>query len=445
MVDLPFPIPFRKNPPIFVPADFNAPVAWGLDAAFPILAKTALNLEGVDVDPDDRKLLRSLRHGRLLYMSNHPTFIEPPIAYYVANVMGARFRYMASRTIFNWYGGVLGELIKRVGAFSVLAGAADREAIKAARQVLGRSDGKLVIYPEGMMTGVNDDLIPFQPGAVQIGFWGLEDARKRDANATLPVLPAFVKYVMSGSADRHRRDIERGIRRIEDELAQRFGPDERSAFVESRPKGLLRRFLTVGRVLLEQGELMYKISIASKTDYEYRMGRVRHAALEEGARIMGIELDSKTDAITRIRELFTAIETAEWGYTGPTKYHVDPESVAAAKKHVDRAYLFLIKKPRHLIQHPTAERFYEWLNLYENLTFGEQKLRPRRGRVIFAQPFDLGDYYTAYKQDRRGAVAEVNARLRGEMEALMQSAVNFTQPIAEPYDVGEDLAFYRPQ
>lgn len=428
---------------MFVPAGFNAPVAWSLDAVFPLLTKTALNLEGVDIDPEDRRLLRSLRRGRLLYMSNHPTFVEPPIAYHVANVMGTRFRYMASRTIFNWYGGVLGEIIKRVGAFSVLAGAADREAIKAARQVLGRPDGKLVIYPEGMMTGVNDDLIPFQPGAVQIGFWGLEDARKRDPQAGLPVLPAFVKYIMSGNADRHRRDIERGIRRIEDELSDRFGPDVRSGFVESRAKGLLRRFLTVGRVLLEQGERMYRISVASRTDYEYRMGRVRHAALEEGARIMGIELDSKTDAITRIRELFTAIETAEWGYTGPAKYHVDPESVTAAKKHVDRAYLFLIKKPQHLIERPTAERFYEWLNLYENLTFGEQKLRPRRGRVIFAAPFDLGDYYTAYKQDRRSTVSEVTARLRSEMEALMRAAVDFTQPIAEPYDVGEDLAFYQ--
>lgn len=86
---------------------------------------------------------------------------------------------MASRNIFNWGFGIVGEVIKRVGAFSVLSGSADRDAIKMARKVLSEPEGKLVLYPEGMRSGENDNLVPFMPGMAQLAFWGLEDALKK--------------------------------------------------------------------------------------------------------------------------------------------------------------------------------------------------------------------------------------------------------------------------
>ncbi|HMV81251.1 MAG TPA: 1-acyl-sn-glycerol-3-phosphate acyltransferase, partial [Leptospiraceae bacterium] len=83
----------------FIPAEISYPTVWFLDAAFPMIAKTALNLEGVEITDTDRKMLRGLQKKRILYMSNHPSTIEPPVAYYVANAMGSRFHYMASRIV----------------------------------------------------------------------------------------------------------------------------------------------------------------------------------------------------------------------------------------------------------------------------------------------------------------------------------------------------------
>ncbi|MCX8000202.1 MAG: 1-acyl-sn-glycerol-3-phosphate acyltransferase, partial [Leptospiraceae bacterium] len=187
-------IPFLMNRSFIAPA-IQYPLLWLFDWVYPSLAKLSLNLDDVEVFDYDRERLRKLQYERVLYVSNHPSTIEPPVAYYVANCMGSRFHFMASRAVFEWFGGFVGELIRRVGAFSILSGGLDRDAVKTARSILAQEGGKLAVFPEGMNSNENDNLLPFQPGAVQLGFWGLEDALKKDSKADITVVTAFVKYV----------------------------------------------------------------------------------------------------------------------------------------------------------------------------------------------------------------------------------------------------------
>ena len=96
------------NKNFFISHDINYPFLWGMDLSLPVILKSALNIDGVDISDEDKYTLRSLNKERLLYFSNHPSTIEPPVAYYVANVIGSRFYYMASRNVFNWGFGIVG-------------------------------------------------------------------------------------------------------------------------------------------------------------------------------------------------------------------------------------------------------------------------------------------------------------------------------------------------
>ncbi|MBX7058050.1 MAG: 1-acyl-sn-glycerol-3-phosphate acyltransferase [Leptospirales bacterium] len=413
-----------SEPRAFIPPEFHLPTAWALDAALPAIMKAALNLDAIDISREDRRLLRTLRHGRLLYMSNHPSTVEPPVAYAVANAMGSRFHYMASRVVFNWYGGILGEIIRRLGAFSVLAGAGDRESIRTARRILAAPDGKLVIYPEGMMSGENDNLLTFMPGAMQLAFWGLEDARKTSPAADIPVLCAFVKYLMSASPRQQLQEIEESLRRLEFRLG-----------IDPGGKGLLRRFLTIGRVLLEQSEREYHIPMASETDYEYRVGRARHAALNAAAETLGIELDVREDALGKMRALFAAVESMEAGFPGALKHRPDSARLEEARRHMERAYTFLVVRREYLLSRPTAERCYEWLTRFETVVHGESKPRPRRARLLLARPFYIGDYYEAYKENRRHGMALAMERVRRELENLMARGALLSEPIVPAYQI----------
>jgi hypothetical protein len=411
----------------FISHDINYPLLWGFDLSLPVILKSALNIEGVDISDEDKLTLRSLNKERLLYFSNHPTTIEPPVAYYVANIIGSRFYYMASRNVFNWGFGLVGELIKRVGAFSVLSGGADRESVKMAKSVLAADGGKLVIYPEGMCSGENDNLVPFMPGIAQIGFWGLEDARKKDPKADVKVLPTFVKYTLSGTAYTLYREIETSLEKIEHVL-----------HIKSGNKNLLRRFLTVGRVLLEEAEREYGITYIEDKDYNFRVGRIRHAALNKAAEILQIQFEEQEDAIHKIREVFTVLDGINSGLSkkGPK---LTNKELAAVQKDVDRAYLFLVIKPEYLLAYPSAERFMEWLHRFENLVFGKTNPRPRRARVVIAKPFGLSEYYEDYKKDKKKTVDEVTSRLRKDIEKLLTESIPLTKPIVTPFEVGEDL------
>lgn len=410
----------------FVPPGFNLPLAWIVDAALPALLKSMFNIDEVRISAPDRDMLRALRGERMLYFSNHPSTAEPAIAYYVANVMGSRFNYMASRPVFDWGYGAVGQVIRGVGAFSVLAGAADKESIKTARKLLASYEGKLVIYPEGAMSGENDNLLPFMPGAMQIGFWGFEDARKIDPDTDVYVVPSYVKYVLRADRSAVESDLREKLRLFE----WKFG-------IEPGRKNLLRRFLTLGRVLLEHAERDYRIPPASSSDWEYRVGRVRHAILDGVAEKLGVRgYPVKGDAIAKLRNLFTVTELLEVGSQDPSLPRVDRETLEWAKKECKKAYDFIVINPHYLISWPTAERFMEWLSRFESLVYGKSDPRPRVAHVLFARPFKLSDYYTDYRAAKRQTVEAVTARLRRDMEDLIEKARPLSAPIVPAGDTG---------
>ena len=70
----------------FIPPDFQLPVAWFADAATPAFLKLAFNIDRVQIEPEDRRMLRTLRQRRLIYFSNHPTQAEPPVSWTIMTV-----------------------------------------------------------------------------------------------------------------------------------------------------------------------------------------------------------------------------------------------------------------------------------------------------------------------------------------------------------------------
>lgn len=415
----------------FIAPSIEYPLIWSLDFAFPFITKLAFNLDGVILTREDEEKLRILKKDRLIYLSNHPSSIEPPIAYYVSSRMGSRFYYMASRNVFTWGFGLVGELIKRIGAFSVLSGGVDRDALKMARKILSEKEGKLVIYPEGMMTGENDNLVPFMPGIAQIGIWGLDDAKKNDPRAEIHMLPVFVKYILSGSRNSQLNEIENSLRRIETKVK-----------VHPGGRTLLRRFLTVGRVILEQTESELGVPRADieGKDFDYRLGRARHTALNQAGNILGVQFDESENAIQKIRSLFTALDSWDAGTPLPTTpKNLKMEEIEKAKKLVDMAYTFLITKPKNLISYPTAERLMEWVYSFERHVFGQLNYRPRQAHVLVGDPFSLEPFYQSYQKNKKESLAEIMAELRRRMELLVERGKNLSQPLVPPFSIGMDI------
>lgn len=329
-----------------------------VDAAFPVLLKQYQNIDKIIIKTEDRETLRTLKKERLIFLSNHPSNGEPPVAYYIGMQMGARFHYMASRHVFDMMSGMVGRLIRNVGAFSVLAGTSDKRAIQTAQNILCSVGGKIVLFPEGEpISGENDSLMPFQPGVAFLGLASLNRLLKEDPQADIKVLPSFVKYRMKGTEVSLKAELHASLGRLE-HLCQ----------IDPGNHNLLRRFLNLGQALLERAEIEFEIKPGPESDFNYRIGRVRHAQLDKIAGEFHIpNYPGDEDAIQKLRHIMAILEQVEVGIQDQRLPQLTGPDLIRARKYMGQAYDFIVIDPAYLIKRPTAERFFEWLTRYETI------------------------------------------------------------------------------
>lgn len=414
----------------FIPPIENRFLPWlASKIYFPLLAAMQ-NIRQVVIKPEDIEKLKSFQKERLLFFTNHPSTAEPPLVFYLGRLLGQRFKFMASRQVFNWQGGLIGWFIRRIGAYSVIAGVADRDAMKLTRKILSEPKGKLVIFPEGEPTsGEVDTLMPFQPGVAQLGLWGLEDARKIDPNADINVWYGFMKFVIISPKEKILHDLNKSLTRVEKKL----GVAE-----ANKEKHLLHRFLTVGRLLLEKAENDFNVKVENEKGFDFRIGRVRHAMLNQLAeKIQAANFDENEDAIRKWRRLFALVELHQLKYPDPKLPKLDNKTIKAAHRDAVFIFDFIVMKRDYILDNPTPERLYEWLDRYESYLFkkvpralgGVPSHLPRRAHILFGKPYKMSEVLTADRKDRRASVEAFTNRLRDDMQKLLDEAQALTQPL----------------
>jgi hypothetical protein len=398
----------------FIPPIHNYPFMWLMDNALKILMKGVNNVDEIVITDHDKEMLKKYRNERLIYISNHPSTKEPPISYIVGNHMYSRFHYMASREVFDWGYGVVGNLIQNIGAFSVIAGSSDRESLKATRAILSKPGGKLVLFPEGEPTGAeNDNLLPFQSGVSQLGFWGYEDAIKIDPKADITVLPAFVKYRISGTQEEIRRDVDKSLEVMEKRLG-----------ISKKGKDIVYRLLSIGKRLVERAEKQFGITPDETQSFDYRIGRLRHRILDIVAETVDLKKYNKDDhAIDKLRKILSTFEMVFVGLPDPKGELPSLDKAKWGRKYCQRAYDFISIKTEYLTSFPSAERIYEWIYRFESELIGYTIQRPQKAYVHFAPDFKISEYYANYKKDKKGTVESLTARLRAEIQSLLDREV----------------------
>jgi len=396
----------------FIQPKFNYPFMWFMDASIKSLLQAVHNIDDVIISEKDKEILKSLRQERLIYVSNHPSTREPPIAYIVGNLLYSRFYYMAAREVFDWGYGLVGKVIQSIGAYSIIAGSADRESLKTTRAILAAPSGKLVLFPEGEPTGgENDNLLPFQNGVTQLGFWGYEDAMKQDPNAEIYLLPAFVKYRMTGTQQNIQKDVDKSLEKMENH----FG-------LEKKGKTATHRLLSIGKQMILVNEKQFGITPDESQSFDYRIGQLRHKILNFVAESVGLKkFNKEANAIEKLRYILSVFEMVSLGLPDPKNELPSPESAKWGRKYCQKAYDFISIQTSYLTELPSAERFYEWIYRFENEVFGSSKPRPTRAYVTFAKPIKLSEKYKIYKsaKSKKTVVEELTLELKEKIQELL--------------------------
>jgi 1-acyl-sn-glycerol-3-phosphate acyltransferase len=384
-----------------------------------------LGVVGVDYDENDLARVRALAGERVLLVPNHPTNTEPAILFHLSCRVGQPFHFLACREAFEPLWGAWGQVIRRVGAFSVVRGTADRASFRATRDLLAGQKSKLVVFPEGEVYSQNDTLLPFNAGIFQLAFWALDDLRKASGGeAPLYVLPVALKY-------RFVRDMSGAIRASLARL-ERF-----NGLPVDRAGGSYDRLRRIGLTMLRSVEQEYRLPTPTGEDAEAdltpRMTAIKEAILQRVATAAGLPLPKGDTLPDRMRTLIHHVEEVTEGEperrAAPTPYeralhHEKRERARPLLRDLKRLANYIALTDNYVRADPTPERMADTLQRLERESFGRAILDgPRRCRVRIGEPINLAERYADYQKAKRAEVARVTHEVESQVLALLRGTV----------------------
>jgi 1-acyl-sn-glycerol-3-phosphate acyltransferase len=135
-------------------------------------------------------------HGILL-TPNHCRPCDPMVLGLLARAAGQPFFVMASRHLFEQHP-LQTWLLRRAGAFSVYREGLDRDALRAAVDILRNASRPLVLFPEGVITRTNDRLNPLMDG---MAFIAHSAAKQRADRGQVVIHPVAMRYLFEGNLE----------------------------------------------------------------------------------------------------------------------------------------------------------------------------------------------------------------------------------------------------
>lgn len=183
-------------------------------------------------------------HGVLL-APNHCRYADPIVMGWLARAVGTHLYAMASWHLFNT-NAFEAFALRRMGAFSILREANDRQSLETAIDILATGRRPLVLFPEGTTNRTNDALKPLLDGVTFIA----RAAAKRRAKANggkVMMHPVGIKYVCQGDA---MPWVDDQLCRLETGLCFRPSP-------RRDPAGLLFRLGRVAEAYLSIKEIEF--------------------------------------------------------------------------------------------------------------------------------------------------------------------------------------------
>ena len=280
----------------------------------------------------------SLRRGHgILLAPNHCRPCDPMVLGLLAREVSRPFHVMASWHLFvqnrfmTW-------LLPRVGAFSVYREGLDREALKAAVDILKRARRPLVIFPEGMISRTNDRIGNLMEGTAFIA----RSAAKQRAQSTPPgrvvVHPVAIRYVFAG-------DLAASLTPVLQDIERRL------SWRPVHEGTLLERISKVGAALLALKEMEY-LGAPQAGCVAVRIERLINHLLQPLEQEW-LEGRQEGDVIARVKRLRSAILPDM--VNGEILGNRARPSLAPSRRSLPRATAFLLSAGLYQCQaHPRA-------------------------------------------------------------------------------------------
>jgi 1-acyl-sn-glycerol-3-phosphate acyltransferase len=396
-----------------------------------------LNVTKIEISPDDLALLKRLAGQRCLLTPSHSGGYEPHIMMYLSKLTGHIYHFVAAVEVFE-QAPINRWLMPRLGVYSIIRGAVDRQSFATTRQLLAEGRRPLVIFPEGHAILQNSTIAPFQEGVIQLAFKAYEDARTADPDANLFCIPIAIKYTYLQDM---QSEIDESLDKLEEALAIRTSPNSdpspsRLPRGRGQGEGALSRYIRLRRIaeaVLVANEKAHGVkapapdSDSHASSMDARIQNLKSLVTSKYERQLGITPNDRQSLLDRIRALFVVVDRVV--HEGPpgNEYgrRLALECQQMARTLCDdlwRLLQFVAIYDGYVRESMTVERFMDVLGLLELEVFQTRRVwGPRKATIKLGAPINLKDHAAAYDENKRGAVQAVNATLESEVRKNLEA------------------------
>jgi 1-acyl-sn-glycerol-3-phosphate acyltransferase len=336
-------------------------------------------------------------HGILL-APNHCRPCDPFVMGLLCKEMRQPVYCMASWHLFM-QGAFQAWLLRQAGGFSVYREGMDREALKAATNILVEAQRPLIIFAEGMISRTNDLLGNLQEGTAFIARTAAKQRAKLTPPGQVVIHPIALKYFFQG-------DLNASVGQVLDEVETRL------SWRPQHDVPLVERIAKVGEALLSLKEIEYMGRAQPGTTPERQAQLIDRLLVPLEKEWVGGRREPVT--VERVKRLRTAIL--------PDMVAGDISEEERARRWRQLADMYLAQQislyPTDYVRsRPTKERILETVERFEeDLTDEARCHRPLRvviqvGEAIVAAP----------GRDKSAAEDPIMTELEKKLQGMLDS------------------------
>jgi 1-acyl-sn-glycerol-3-phosphate acyltransferase len=198
-----------------------------------------LKAENLSVRPSEHCLsvIKSQKNIPAVLALNHIDRCDPAVSAMLSTMCGEENYYLAARELFDENFGIRGWLMQHCGVYSVIRGMPeDVESRKATVNLIAAGKHKLIMFPEGDVTGRDDVISPLKKDGIRNIFEAQEKSLKIDPQRAVHVIPTAIYYQVHDDAWQPLKDC---LGRLEGSL----GLTEGNGPMESRIQRVIEKML----------------------------------------------------------------------------------------------------------------------------------------------------------------------------------------------------------
>lgn len=371
------------------------------------------------VSDDALDHLRNLpRNAGVILISNHADEMDPRICLELSRLSGKQFISMCNREAFNELSGIAGWALQHLGHFSVERGAHDSHAKQYAIEVV--KDGKdiLVIFPEGEIFYLNEEVQPFHSGAIEIGMQAVLQQRKIDSDWKAYIVPMAIKYHSRGSI---KKALEQRIRKMELRLS--VEPAEEDSFSDR-----LRR---IQKFLLEKEDLDHNVRVDLEKDLVDQIVETERAILEQVKKRHGDTKTSPTQLIDQSWQLSASIRSEiqekDIGDSAPQNDSSKKQELQEELDELKEVAQLSSWKPEYYEGNVSFDRLAEVVLKLERELYKVKRPRQLTRRDAFvniSQPIDVSSFINDYQRDPHAFRHSFTSELQAKIQVMVDELVD---------------------